>query len=113
MGNKQEGIRGIIDDLLRRIQPQDTVLLTSDHGFVELLSGDAVTISASGAEKSGQELKAVKWRYIEGFAPGEMPAAIPVTLPQGNVWMAGDGSNGRTARCPRDTPTAVSRWLNW
>ena len=37
LGDKTAGVRGILDDLLRRIQPQDTVVLTSDHGFVELL----------------------------------------------------------------------------
>jgi len=29
----QGGLRGILDDLLRRIQPDDTAVVVSDHGF--------------------------------------------------------------------------------
>ena len=69
-GNKSGGVRGILDDLLKRIGPQDTVVLSSDHGFVELLPGDAVQVSKAEAEKAGTTLEAtVRWRYVEGFAP--------------------------------------------
>ena len=68
MGNKSEGVRGILDDLLKRIGPDDTVVLSSDHGFVELLPGDAVEVAEAEAVKVGRTLEAtVRWRYIEGL----------------------------------------------
>src|SRR5262249_55171398 len=49
LGNPAEGVRGVLDDLLKRIGPQDTVLLSSDHGFVELLASETVAVSKSEA----------------------------------------------------------------
>jgi len=89
LGNKSEGVRGILDDLLKRIGPDDTVVLASDHGFVELLPGDAVEVAAAEAAKAGRTLEAtVRWRYIEGFAPAKMPEAVAVPVGGEKVWMA-------------------------
>ncbi len=38
VGDRWSGMRGVLDDLLRRTKPGDIVLATSDHGFVELPS---------------------------------------------------------------------------
>ena len=65
LGSKSGGVRGILDDLLKRIEPQDTVVLSSDHGFVELLPGDGVQVSKAEAENAGVTLEAtVYWRYV-------------------------------------------------
>jgi hypothetical protein len=86
LGDKLAGVRGILDDLLRRIQPQDTVVLTSDHGFVELLLNSAIPVTQAEAAKASGDLKAVKWRHVEGFAPPGL--TVPVSLPGGQVWMS-------------------------
>jgi hypothetical protein len=89
VGNKIEGVLGIRDDLLKRIGPNDTVVLSSDHGFVELLPGDAVEVAEDEAKQAGQTLEAtVRWRYIEGFAPAKMPEAVAVSVGNKKVWMA-------------------------
>jgi hypothetical protein len=89
VGNKSEGVRGILDDLLKRIGPQDTVVRTSDHGFVELLPDDGVEVAGAEAAKVGKTLEAtVRWRYIEGFAPTNVPGAVAVSVGSEAVWMA-------------------------
>jgi hypothetical protein len=103
LGDKMTGVRGILDDLLRRIQPQDTVVLTSDHGFVELLPNSAIPVTQTEAAKAGGDLKAVKWRHVEGFAPQGLPSAVPVSLPGGQVWM----SVGRRWFRRQDAPASV------
>jgi hypothetical protein len=103
LGDKTSGVRGILDDLLRRIQPKDTVVLTSDHGFVELLPNSAVPVTQAEAAKSGRDLKAVKWRHVEGFAADGLPSAVPMPLPAGQVWM----SVGRRWFKREDAPASV------
>jgi len=89
VGNKNDGVRGILDDLLKRIAPQDVVLLSSDHGFVELLPSDAVPVSNAEADKANVTLEAnVRWRYIDGFAPAQMPEAVGVNVGSKKLWMA-------------------------
>jgi hypothetical protein len=89
VGSQSDGVRGILDDLLKRIGPQDTVVLTSDHGFVELLPSDSVEISKAEAAKADATLEAtVHWRYVEGFPPAQMPEAVPVPVSDGRIWMA-------------------------
>jgi len=89
LGSKSGGVRGILDDLLKRIGPKDTVVLSSDHGFVELLPGDAVQVSKTEAEKAGVTLEAnVYWRYVEGFAPLQMPEAVAVPVGSRTIWVA-------------------------
>lgn len=89
VGNKNEGVRGILDDLLKRVAPQDAVVLSSDHGFVELLPDDAVDVAEAEAAKVDSTLEAsVFWRYVEGFAPEKMPEAVAVPVATETVWVA-------------------------
>jgi hypothetical protein len=89
VGNKNDGVRGIIDDLLKRIRAEDTVVLSSDHGFVELLPSGAVQVSKTEAEKAGTTLESsVWWRYVEGFEPSEMQNAVAVSVGSKRIWMA-------------------------
>ena len=89
LGDPTHGVRGILDDLLKRIGPDDTVVLSSDHGFVELLPGDSVEVAAAEAKQAGKTLEAtVRWRYIEGFAPAKLPEAVAVSVGSEKVWMA-------------------------
>jgi hypothetical protein len=89
VGDPTQGVRGILDDLLKRVGPEDTVVLSSDHGFVELLPGESVEVAAAEAKQAGKILEAsVRWRYIEGFAPVKMPEAVAVSVGSDKVWMA-------------------------
>lgn len=89
VGNPSHGVRGILDDLQKRIRPDDTVVLSSDHGFVELLPGNAVAVAEAEAVHAGKTLEAnVFWRYVEGFAPAKMPEAVAVSVGNDKVWMA-------------------------
>lgn len=89
IGNKNEGVRGILDDLLKRVGPEDTVVLSSDHGFVELLPDDAVEVSEAEAARVGKTLEAsVFWRYVQSFAPEKMPEAVAVCVGNETVWVA-------------------------
>ena len=89
LGDKSAGIRGILDDLLRRIRPEDIVVLASDHGFMELLQGDAVIVKGMEANQAGTSLEqAVYWRYVLGFQPTDMPEAVRVPVGQRTVWVA-------------------------
>ena len=89
VGNQSDGVRGILDDLLKRIGAEDTVLLSSDHGFVELLPGDSVEVSKAEASKADVTLESsVHWRYVESFPPAGMPEAVPVPVSGKQIWMA-------------------------
>src|SRR5262249_28031827 len=66
----QQGMRGIVDDLRRRVQAGDLVLVTSDHGFQELFPEESVTISAGMASQRGKLEEDVAYRYLK-FAPGK------------------------------------------
>jgi hypothetical protein len=82
LGDKSQGIRGILDDLLRRVRPEDTVLATSDHGFLELLSTDAVAVSEAQVVAAGRSPQDdVRHRYAKGFQPShpEEPVTVPGT----------------------------------
>jgi len=79
IGDKSQGMRGILDDLLRRIRPEDKVLLTSDHGFVELLSSDALTISLAEAESAGRNPQEdVRYRFLKGFRPKDTGKVVEI-----------------------------------
>jgi hypothetical protein len=83
LGDKSQGIRGILDDLLRRVRPEDTVVATSDHGFLELLHPDAIPVSETSAVAAGRNLQEdLHRRYASGFSP--VPAADLVTVPLGS-----------------------------
>lgn len=89
LGDKVTGIRGVLDDLLKRIGPDDVVVLTSDHGFKELLHGEAVTVADAEAAKAARTPEdSIRWRYVEGFAPAGLPDAIKVPVVTQGVWMA-------------------------
>jgi hypothetical protein len=38
IGDKSQGVRGILDDLQVRVHPEDSLLLSSDHGFTRACS---------------------------------------------------------------------------
>lgn len=89
LGDKVTGIRGVLDDLLKRIGPDDIVALTSDHGFKELLHGEAVIVTDAETAKAGRTPEdSIRWRYVEGFAPAATPDAIKVPAGTQDVWMA-------------------------
>jgi hypothetical protein len=66
----QQGMRGIIDDLRRRVLANDLIVVTSDHGFQELFPEDAVTISAAKLYQAGRTEEDVAYRYLK-CAPGK------------------------------------------
>ncbi|MCX5676472.1 MAG: PglZ domain-containing protein [Planctomycetota bacterium] len=79
VGDKTQGVRGILDDLLRRIRLEDTVLIVSDHGFTEMLSTDGVLVSEGEARNAGRSLQEdVHYRYAKGFRPAQSPDAVEV-----------------------------------
>jgi len=89
LGDKSAGVRGVLDDLLKRIEPDDLVVLSSDHGFKELLQGDAVAVADAEAKMAGKTMDdTVRWRYVEGFPPSAMPDAVKVSTGTEDVWMA-------------------------
>jgi len=80
LGDKNQGVRGILDDLLKRIRPEDTVMVVSDHGFIELLGTHGVPVTQSDAAANGRDLQAdVRWRYTVGFSPKGFPEAVQIT----------------------------------
>ena len=89
LGDKSQGIRGILDDLLRRIRPEDTVLVTSDHGFTELLTNDVAVVSDQDAQNAGRvPQEDVRYRYAKGFHPAAAPNALAVTVAGVEYWLA-------------------------
>jgi hypothetical protein len=100
LGDRAQGVRGILDDLLRRIRPDDTVLVTSDHGFIELLSPDAILVTQADATRSGRTLQDdVRFRYVKGFRPDGAGDAIEVPgspdayyVAVGRSWFRREGS---------------------
>jgi hypothetical protein len=101
LGNKAEGVRGILNDLLRRIRPEDTVLLTSDHGFIELFKDDRITVSEAEAQDAGRRLpRDVRFRYARGFSPASAKQTVRVTgsdgeyfLTVGRAWFGREGAS--------------------
>lgn len=95
----QGGARGILDDLLRRIRPDDTAVVVSDHGFTELLTGDSIVV---GQAETAQEN--VSYRYVKGYCPTGLPDAVEINnastphfLAVGRKWFRREDSKG-TAR---------------
>ena len=121
----QQGMRGIIDDLRRRVQPTDLVLITSDHGFQELFPEDAVTISAAKLYKQERRRKTspigisglrpprdwevgeIRRRSLGGAGLGQEAGH--------SLHVAGRGHAGIRERraSRRGSPTAVFRWRRW
>jgi len=100
LGDRAQGVRGILDDLLRRIRPDDTVLVTSDHGFIELLSPDAILVTQTEAARADRTLQDdVRFRYVKGFHPDGAGDAIEVPgspdsycVAVGRRWFRREGS---------------------
>ncbi len=105
LGDRNTGIRGILDDLLRRVKPGDIILATSDHGFIELPPDSAVTVTGQEVESNQVTLKdSVHYRYAKGFTPSQLTASVPVdaagephTLCVGRTWLKREGV-GNVAR---------------
>ena len=101
VGNKDTGVRGILDDLLRRVKPGDVVLATSDHGFIELPPPTAIVVGQSGAAELSDS---VFYRYAKGAAPTALANSVsvdvggePHALCVGRTWLKRQGT-GQTAR---------------
>ena len=79
VGDPVTGIRGVLDDLLRRVKPGDLVLATSDHGFVEL-PPDAATVvgDAEAASHDVAVSDSVFYRYAKGFRPANLTTCVSV-----------------------------------
>ncbi|MCY2987028.1 MAG: PglZ domain-containing protein, partial [Planctomycetota bacterium] len=79
VGDPLTGIRGVLDDLLRRVRPGDFVLATSDHGFVELPSDTAVVVGdADAATHEVTVSESVFFRYAKGFRPVGLTSCVSV-----------------------------------
>ena len=101
VGNKDTGVRGILDDLLRRVKPGDIVLATSDHGFIELSPSNAVVVGSTGLADLAD---AIHYRYAKGFVPDDLTPSLPVkvagephVLCVGRTWIRRQGL-GQMAR---------------
>jgi hypothetical protein len=105
VGDRNTGVRGIQDDLLRRVKPGDIILATSDHGFIELLPGDAVSVTdreVQAAQVTWSD--AVHYRYAKHFTPAQLSAPLqvdaagePHSLCIGRRWLKREGV-GNVAR---------------
>lgn len=102
VGDRSHGVRGILDDLLGRVRPGDTILATSDHGFLELFSAPGVTVSAAEATAAGRALSDDVWfRFTKGFRPAAMSDAVEVPgegtnyfVAVGRRWFRREGAKG-------------------
>lgn len=99
LGDRTTGIRGILDDLLRRVRPGDLVYATSDHGFVELPPDMGVVVSQGEASSHQATVaEAVFYRYSKRFQPSGMSDAVAVEaggeshyLCVGRQWLKREG----------------------
>jgi hypothetical protein len=96
VGNKDTGVRGILDDLLRRVKPGDIVLATSDHGFIELPPASAVVAGQSGTAELSES---IFYRYAKGGVPTALTHFVsvevggePHTLCVGRTWLKRQGT---------------------
>jgi len=101
VGNRDTGVRGILDDLLRRVKPGDIVLATSDHGFIELPPTHAVVVGQSGEAELSDS---IFYRYAKGGVPTALTNSVSVevggeahALCVGRTWLKRQGI-GPTAR---------------
>ena len=76
------------------------MLVTSDHGFIELLSPDAILVTQTEAARAGRTLQEdVRFRYVKGFHPDGAGDAIEVPgspdaycVAVGRRWFRREGS---------------------
>ena len=101
IGNRDTGVRGILDDLLRRVKPEDIVLATSDHGFIELTPASGVVTGQTGAAELSDS---IFYRYAKRAVPSGLTASVsievagePHVLCIGRTWLKREGT-GQMAR---------------
>jgi hypothetical protein len=99
VGDPAHGVTGVLDDLLRRVGPDDEIVLVSDHGFTELLDTDGVDVPEATALNRKD---AVHWRYTLDIPPAQAPESVEVhALDQkhfvavGRKWFRRPGSTNR------------------
>lgn len=99
LGDPTSGTRGVLDDLLRRVKPDDLVLVVSDHGFVELHPDAAVTVTDAEAAAHGVSTSAsVFYRYAIGFPPRATGSSVKIATGEdthylcvGRQWLRREG----------------------
>jgi len=103
LGDREQFLRGILDDLLRRISASDVVLVTSDHGFIELPPDRSVEFTAGEAQTAGRPLEeAVQYRCLSNLDPDGLTGVIRLrwgertryVLPVGSLWFRREGGRG-------------------
>ncbi|MFO0821037.1 MAG: hypothetical protein U1A77_24035 [Pirellulales bacterium] len=97
IGNRETGVRGIVDDLLRRVKPGDIVLATSDHGFIEMPPASAVIAGKNGVAELGDT---IFYRYAKGIAPSGLTTSVSVHVADeahvlciGRTWLKRQGTS--------------------
>jgi len=105
LGDREQFLRGILDDLLTRVSPSDVVLVTSDHGFIELAPDRSVEFAGSEAQAVGRPLEeAVQYRCLSNFDRDGLTGVLRLrwdektqyVLPVGSLWFRREG--GRRAK---------------
>ena len=105
LGDKVANLRGIVDDVLSRVGPDDLVLITSDHGFMELFPGEAIQFSRAETHRAGVVIEeAVQYRHLRNFDREDLKDVVRLdwdtntkyVLPVGGQWFAREG--GRPTR---------------
>ncbi len=99
VGDPSHGVTGVLDDLLRRVAPNDEIVLVSDHGFTELLDGDGVDVPEAVPLNRKD---AVHWRYTRDVPPGQAPDSVEIPalgqnhfVAVGRTWFRRPGSYNR------------------
>lgn len=105
LGDREQHLRGILEDLLMRVSPSDVVLVTSDHGFIELSSDSAVDFSAREVQTAGRKPEdAVQYRCLANMDREGLSDVVRLrwddanryVLAVGGAWFRREG--GRSAR---------------
>jgi hypothetical protein len=105
LGDKKQYLRGILDDLLTRVSPHDVLLVTSDHGFVEMIPEKAIQFSEREVQAAGRRLdEAVQYRCLVNFDRSDLQDVVRVqwdedtkyVLPIGSAWFRRE--SGKSAK---------------
>ena len=104
LGDPATGTRGILDDLVRRVKPDDLVLVVSDHGFVELHPDAAVKVTDAEAAAQGVNTsESVFYRYAIGSPPNGLVSSARIVagkhthyLCVGRQWLQREGAGTST-----------------
>lgn len=99
IGDPTHAVTGVLDDLLRRVGPNDEIVLVSDHGFTELLDTDGVDVPEAVALNKKD---AVHWRYTLDTPPANAPDSVEIHalgkthfVAVGRKWFRRPGSTNR------------------